>query len=176
MRPRLEAPRPTCVRDEQSEDEAAIRIVHERAFGQPDEADLVDALRLGGYVKVSLVAEADGQVVGHILFTDLPIQTDAVVIPALALAPMGVLPEYQRQGLGSALIGSGLESCHDRGYQAVVVLGHPNYYPRFGFSAELARQIESPYAGEAFMATELVPGCLDGVKGRVTYAAPFQEL
>ena len=162
------------IRAETAADLDAIRHVNRLAFGQHDEARLVDALRDGGYVRASLVAEKDGQVVGHILFSDLPIITGAGTVPALALAPMAVLPGFQNQGVGSALVQRGLEVCRQQGHRIVVVLGHPHFYPRFGFSSKLAEQLESPYSGrESFMAVELVPGALDGVTGRVLYPPPF---
>src|SRR6478735_1441522 len=125
------------VRPETSADHDAIRHVNRLAFGQGDEARLVDALRDGGSVRVSLVAEAEGQVVGHVLFSDLPILTDGGTVPALSLAPMAVLPECQRRGIGSALVREGLAVCRGAGHRIVVVLGHPDFYHRFGFSAEL---------------------------------------
>src|SRR6476646_8630822 len=117
------------IRPETSADHDAIRHVNRLAFGQGDEARLVDALRDGGYVRVSLVAEAESRVVGHVLFSDLPILTDDGTVAALALAPMAVLPEYQRRGIGSALVRRGLAACRDRGHRIVVVLGHPDFYP-----------------------------------------------
>ena len=125
---------------------------------------------------MSLVAVADGQLVGHILFSDLPIVTPDGVVPALALAPLAVLPERQRQGVGIALTEQGIEACRQMGARIVIVLGHPEYYPRFGFSAELARPLESPYAGASFMALELVPGALAGVRGQVEYPPPFSQV
>jgi putative acetyltransferase len=121
------------IRPETSADHEAIRHVNRIAFGQDAEARLVDALRDGGYVGASLVAEQDGQVVGHILFSDLPIITEAGTVPSLALAPMAVLPEFQNQGIGSALVRRGLEVCKEQGHRIVVVVGHPQFYPRFGF-------------------------------------------
>jgi len=162
------------IRPETSADHDAIRHVNRLAFGQGDEARLVDALRDGGFVRVSLVAQQAGQVVGHILFSDLPIITGAGTVPALALAPMAVLPEVQRQGIGSALVQKGLEACRQQGHRIVVVVGHLHFYPRFGFSPKLATSLESPFSGsDSFMAVELVPGALDGVAGRVQYPPPF---
>src|SRR5262249_44027888 len=138
---------------------------------------LVDALRADGVSRVSLVAESVGKVVGHIMFSDLAIVTANGTVAALALAPMGVLPDFQRLGIGSALVRHGLESCKERGSRIVVVLGHPDFYARFGFSAKLAECLESPFGGgPSFMASELVAGALIGVAGKVVYAEPFTNL
>ncbi len=162
------------VRIEAFGDRAAIHNVHRLAFGRDDEADLVDALRDGGYVRASLVAEVERVVVGHILFSDLPIVGATGTVAALALAPMAVLPEYQRQGIGSDLIQRGLDACRGQGHRIVVVLGHPHFYRRFGFSSELACALESPFSGKpSFMAIELVAGALGGVSGKIRYAPPF---
>jgi putative acetyltransferase len=166
--------KPPTIRAETDADQAAVRRVNQLAFGQDDEAGIVDALRHGGHARLSLVAEVGGAVVGHILFSDLPILTDGGTIPALSLAPMAVLPEHQKQGIGSALIRRGLEACQAQGHRIVVVLGHPHFYPRFGFSAEMARPLLSPFGGrEAWMALELVPGALEGITGWVRYPPPF---
>ncbi len=165
---------PLTIRFESPADHDAIRRVNRLAFGQNEEADLVDALRAGGFVHVSLVAEQGGQIVGHILFSELSITTDSSgTVPALGLAPMAVLPTFQRQGIGSELVRGGLDACRKQGHRIVIVLGHPAFYPRFGFSAELAGPLQSPFAGEAWMATELVPGALTGVAGRVEFPPPF---
>lgn len=161
------------IRPEMVADFAAIRDVNRRAFGGEDEPRLVDSLRDGGYARVSLVAVQNRRVVGHILFSDLPIVTDVGVVSALSLAPMAVLPELQRQGIGSELVRRGLEACRNAGHRIAIVLGHPEYYSRFGFRPELAEPLESPYSGDAFMAAELVPGALSGLKGRVEYPPPF---
>jgi putative acetyltransferase len=164
----------SVIRPETSADHEGIRTVTRLAFGQDAEARLVDTLRDGGYVRASLVAEIDGQVVGHVLFSDLPVVTEAGTVLALALAPLAVLPEFQNRGLGSTLVRRGLEVCKQQGHRIVVVLGHPHFYQRFGFSSKLAAQLESPYSGrESFMAVELVPGALDGVAGQVQYPPPF---
>jgi putative acetyltransferase len=160
-------------------DQAVIREVNRRAFAQEDEARLVDRLRAGGYVRLSLVAALDGQIVGHILFSELPIICDSgATVPSLALAPMGVLPEFQRRGIGAGLVREGLERCAAAGHGSVVVLGHPEYYPRFGFSAALAAPLRPPFdvPPEAWMALELTPGALNGVRGRVVYPPPFGEV
>jgi putative acetyltransferase len=163
------------IRYETSADFKAIRHVNWLAFGQDSEAWLVDALREGGYVRVSLVAEQDGQVVGHILFSEFSISTNAGEVAALALAPLAVLPDFQNRGIGSALVNVGLGVCMEQGHRIIFVLGHSQFYPQFGFSSKLAAQLDSPFAGKlSFMALELVPGALDGLKGRVQYPPPFE--
>jgi putative acetyltransferase len=161
------------VRLERPGDHAAVREVNRLAFGRDDEALLVDALRVGGHAVLSLVAEDWGKVVGHVLFSDLPILTRSGTVAALALAPLAVLPARQRQGIGSRLVREGLRACADAGHRIIVVLGHPTYYPRFGFSAALARPLKAPFSGESFMAVELVPGALHGVAGEILYPPPF---
>jgi putative acetyltransferase len=126
---------------------------------------------------VLLVAETDGQVVGHILLSDLPIVMAEERVPALALAPMAVLPDHQCHGIGSELVRRGLEVCRGQGHGIVILLAHPDFYPRFGISTELARPLESPFGGgEACRAVELVPGTLAGVKGKVEYPPPFKDV
>ena len=133
------------IRREVNIDTKSIRRVNRLAFGRDDEARLVDALRDGGYARLSLVAEVGGDVVGHILFSDLPIVTGSGTVSSLALAPMAVVPELQRQGIGSRLVERGLSDCRAEGHRIVVVLGHSEFYPRFGFSEELARPLLSPF-------------------------------
>jgi putative acetyltransferase len=166
------------IREELPADHATIREVNRQAFGGDAEANLVDRLRNSGAVIISLVAIENEQIVGHILFSEITIETEQSVIPAVSLAPMAVLPEFQRRGIGSALVRAGLELCRERGRSIVIVLGHQEFYPRFGFSAELAMSLRSPYFGasRAWMAAELVPGALDGVKGVVRYPAAFEVL
>jgi len=161
------------LREERAEDASAIRRVNEAAFGRPEEASLVDALRAEGVVLCSLVAELDGALAGHILFTRMWIDHAAGSIPAVALAPMAVLPEDQGRGIGSRLIVEGLSRLGKMQERIVLVLGHEHYYPRFGFSSEKARQLASPFPAEAFMALELEPGALWDVSGRVRYADAF---
>jgi putative acetyltransferase len=161
------------VRSENAEDRCVIRSIHEAAFGRPDEAELVDNLRTEGLVLGSLVAEVERRIVGHILFSRMWVETPDGSVSVVALAPMAVLPEHQRKGIGERLIRHGLDVLRGRGEHIVIVVGHPEYYPRFGFSSEKARLLESPFPLEAFMAMELSPGALDGIRGRVRYPAAF---
>jgi len=150
-----------------------IRAINEAAFGRSDEADLVDSLRGECAILLSLVAEVDRRIVGHIVFSRMSIETSRGPVPAVALAPVAVLPDHQRRGIGEQLIRRGLDLLRGRGERIVIVLGHPNYYPRFGFSSEKARPLESPFSPPAFMATELSPGALEGIRGKVRYPAAF---
>jgi putative acetyltransferase len=165
------------IRGERKEDFEGVRRVNEAAFGQPAEADLVDALRSGGAATVSLVAEVKGQIVGHILFSPVTVQ-GADDLKAVGLGPMAVLPEHQRRGIGSLLIRKGLEYCRKAGIQAVVVLGHPDYYPRFGFrrASSWGLRCEFDAPDEAFMALELIPNVLSGRSGVVNYHAAFKGI
>jgi putative acetyltransferase len=161
------------IREETAGDLNSIAAVETLAFGRADEADLVDRLRAAGAVTTSLVAEEAGVIAGHVLFSELPIETASGTIRAVALAPVAVVPALQDKGIGSALIREGLEKCRKLGAEAVVVLGAPAYYPRFGFSAELASLLKAPFSGPQFMALELRPGALSGAAGTVHYAAAF---
>jgi len=121
------------IRPEQPDDALSIHTVNELAFGQPTEAILVDTLRLACPETLSLVAVMDSQIVGHILFTPVTISDVEKKIKGMGLAPMAVLPDFQHQGIGSQLVKSGLEILQLRSFPFVIVLGHPDYYPRFGF-------------------------------------------
>ena len=149
-----------------------IRAINEAAFGGSEEADLVDKLR-GDLALISLVAECELGIVGHILFSRIWIKTPSKLVPAVALAPVAVLPEHQRKGIGQRLILHGLELLKNEGEQIVVVVGDPDYYSRFGFSSAKATPLESPFPREAFMALELVEGALKGVHGAVIYPPAF---
>lgn len=147
------------IRYARATDHAAIAQVVTDAFGGEAEARLVERLRAEGDVLFELVSVTDEAVTGHILFSRL--WADRYEMYA-ALAPLAVRPDLQRTGQGSALVRAGLESARDFGACGVLVLGHPEYYPRFGFSAEAARQVRAPYAGDpAFMALALEPGAFD---------------
>jgi putative acetyltransferase len=163
------------IRPERPEDLAQIRAVNELAFGQPDEATLVDQLRADGDVLASLVAIGpDGGIEGHILFSPLDLLfDDGTSAQVAALAPVAVRPDRQRQGIGKDLVRAGIAACKEQGLGAIIVLGHPAYYPQFGFSAELARSLRAPFSGEAFMAMELIPDMLRGKRGAVRYARAF---
>ncbi|RXT53118.1 hypothetical protein B6S44_20540 [Bosea sp. Tri-44] len=162
-----------AIRAATSADAQAIAMLNRAAFGGEDEVGIVERLRRDGLVAVELVAEQSGAIIGHILLSWLPTMMDGRAVKALALAPMAVLPGLQKQGVGGRLIAAALDGAKAVGGEAVIVLGHPDYYPRFGFSAALARNLASPFTGEAFMALELVPGALAGERGSVSYPAAF---
>jgi putative acetyltransferase len=168
------------IRRQLPEDNEAVQRVNALAFEREAEAQLVEVLRAApdSIPELSLVAVLDGEIVGHILFSPISIETAEVSIPAISLAPMAVLPGYQNRGVGSALVRWGLEVCRELGHRIVIVLGHPNYYPRFGFSAAMSKNLICPFGdcGEAWMAIELVPGALSGVSGSVRYPAVFNEV
>lgn len=161
------------IRSEKPEDQGAIRFINESAFERADEADLVDNLRREGAVVLSLVAETENQLLGHILFSRMWIDHGADAIAAVALAPIAVLPSHQRIGIGTGLIESGLDRLRTLGERIVFVLGHPDYYTRFGFSTETTRGVEAPFPRPAFMAVELGIEPIGGICGKARYAAPF---
>jgi len=165
------------IRRESLEDVAAIRRVNEEAFGDSDAADLGDDLRSAGKVDLSLVALCDERTVGHVLFSRLILPEGVETeVRATALAPLAVLPAYQRQGIGSALAIRGLEMSREAGYGFAVVLGATGYYPRFGFAPASRFGLESEYkAGDHFMALALAPGSLAGIEGLVKYQPEFKE-
>lgn len=153
-------------------DYPAIRAVIRHAFDRADEANLVEHLREDGDVLCEFVAATDITLQGHILYSPLAIERDGETIDAAALAPVSVLPHFQKQGLGGELIRAGNARCAELGCAAIVVLGHGEYYPRFGFSAAAAESLEAPFSGAHFMALELEPGALRA-GGRVRYAKAF---
>jgi putative acetyltransferase len=162
------------VRAEEVADIPRIHAVNRAAFESATEAILVDALRAQADV-ISLVAEEAGGIVGHIMFSPVRL-SGAEDVRAMALAPMAVVPERQRAGIGSALVRAGLESCRRHGVEAVFVVGHPAYYPRFGFSRASGFGItcEFEVPDEAFMALELAPGALRGRTGQVFFHEAFR--
>ncbi len=166
------------IRPEETEDHAAIRHVNTLAFGQPNEADLVDALWCHEALTISLVAVQDGHIVGHIAFSPVTITSDTSTIDALGLGPMAVLPEFQHQGIGSRLVESGLEACRQTDYGIIIVLGHPEYYPRFGFTPSKPHGIvwERDVPEEVFMVKELKEGALVQTQGVVKYNPEFERV
>ena len=165
------------VRAEKAEDIGAIRKLNKKAFKGNDESKLIDAIRgSDGFIPgLSLAAEKDGKIVGHILFSPVKIKGPAGAAPALALAPMAVLPAFQNQGIGTELVKRGLEECRKLGHKIVVVVGHAGYYPRFGFVKAGEKGLQLPFEApdEIFMVIELVPGALSEVKGTVEYPPAF---
>jgi len=123
------------------------------------------------------VASEDDKVVGHILFSVIVIETKKGDVPVLSLAPMSILPEYQNRGIGSELVRHGLKECQRLGHQVIVVIGHPKYYPRFGFKPAKKKGLKSvyPVPDEAFMVLELTPGALEGVSGSVRFPPAFDD-
>jgi len=165
------------IRLEETADEAAVHALNAAVFPTPAEADLVDALRVRARPIVSLVAVDGGAVVGHILFS--PVSLDGFEDRSLmGLAPMAVAPARQRRGIGSQLVRAGLEACGNLGCGAVVVLGHPDYYPRFGFSTAARRGLTCEYDApdEAFMVLELRRDYLAGAEGVIRYHPAFDAL
>jgi putative acetyltransferase len=165
------------MRKETNKDYSLIRKVNESAFETTEEADLVDNLRKNpNYIReLSLVAEDNGEVIGHILFTPVNIVNSNVNYKILALAPMAVIPEYQKKGIGSSLIKTGFEKAKELGYTAIIVLGHPDYYPRFGFIPAEQFGIHPPLEEwkEAFFAIELEKDSLKDVSGTISYLPEF---
>jgi len=159
------------IRFENSEGRNIIRYIDIEAFDTDAEANLIDALRRSGIPIISLVAEEHGQLVGHILLSPVTLDGNKPSISIAGLGPMAVLSDWQNQGIGSRLVEEGLKQCKRSGYEAIVVLGHPDYYPRFGFSPSLDYGIESEYdvPAEVFMAKEIHAGALDGCSGTVIY-------
>lgn len=166
------------VRPERPEEVVAIRHITQQAFGRLAEANLVDCLRTQGQVIVSLVAEHCQLIAGHCLFSPVILETAEQVRRLVGLGPIAVLPALQRQGIGSLLITHGLEYCRKAGYDGVVVLGHPVYYPRFGFVPASRYGIHCEYTvpDDVFMAIELRPGALQRCAGTAKYQPAFKEV
>lgn len=157
------------IREETRADCAAIRRVHLESFPSASEAGLVDDLRAEGDIRLSLVMEEGGAIVGHVLFSRM-----TAPFRALGLAPVAVLPSCRRRGVAARLIETGLALAAARGWEAVFVLGDATYYGRFGFEAAAAASYDNPYAGPHFMVKALSP--LSITEGRVDYAPAFARL
>jgi putative acetyltransferase len=164
------------IRHEEPNDYASVREVNELAFAGTAEAKLVDVLRAANKAVVSLVATIQGRVVGHILFSAVTVARAPENFRGVGLAPMSVLPEFQKRGIGSNLVREGLASCRRHGYEAVVVLGHVGFYPRFGFVRAKDYGLYNEYqAIDSFMVLELREGVLGQIHGLVKYAPEFRD-
>lgn len=164
------------IRTEEPADYPTVYMINKQAFGQPAEADLVDTLRTVCPEYLSLVAVIEKRVVGHIMFTPVTAQDATGAIKGMGLAPMAVLPEFQLQGVGSALVEHGLTRLRVDGCPFVIVLGHPEYYPRFGFQPASRFNLRCQWDGvpdAAFMVQALKPDALDGIEGVVRYRDEF---
>ncbi|MCA9028442.1 MAG: N-acetyltransferase [Planctomycetaceae bacterium] len=161
-------------RRELSCDVTAIHAVHVACFPADAEARLVDCLREARRLTVSLVAEVDGEIVGHVAFSPVTVASGAT---GIGLAPVAVLEAHQRQGIAARLIEAGLQACREAGFGWAVVLGDPAYYARFGFRPASEFGLSDEYGGgDAFQAIELIDGQLPMNGGLVQYAPEFAEL
>jgi putative acetyltransferase len=165
------------IRVESETDIDGVRALNTAAFETSAEAKLVDILRAQAHPIISLVSEVDGIIVGHILFSPVTLEGDADLL-IMGLGPMAAAPTHQRKGIGTALVREGLAHCRQAGAQAVVVLGHPTYYPRFGFKPSSTFGIRSTYdvPEDVFMVMELHPHALRGKNGLVRYHPAFNEI
>lgn len=169
------------IRPANQDEYKAVAEITRQAFGREHEARMVETLRRSPdfLPELSLVASVDDEVIGHILFSIITIHSERGALTALGLGPLSVRPDRQNQGIGSALAHGGLARCRAAGkvvaVQAVVLVGHPTYYPRFGFAPARPQGLEAPFPviDEAWMALELRPGALAGISGRVTFPAAF---
>ncbi len=168
---------PMLIREEREKDYKAVHAVNSSAFDTPAEVNLVDVLRKQALPAISLVAEEAGSVVGHILFSPVTL-SGYPSLRIMGLAPMAVVPALQRKGIGSALVRAGLDQCRELGFGAVVVLGHPEFYPRFGFSPSTRFGITCEYevSEDVFMVLELQPGYLHGASGMIKYHTAFSSV
>lgn len=168
------------LRKETKKDFPEIRKVNDIAFGRKAESKLIDLLRQKDefVADLSIIAEHNEQIVGHILFTPVKIVSGSESFQTLCLAPMSVLPEFQQKSIGKLLVTQGLQVAKDLGYKSVVVLGHPSFYPKFGFEPASKWEIKSPFPApdEAFLAIELAHNGLKNVKGKVVFPPEFDDL
>jgi len=165
------------VREETPEDIGAVRNINESAFGQPAEASIVDKLRANCADILSLVAVEGDQVVGHILFSPARIELGEKAVEGMGLAPLAVMPERQREGIGSALVRSGISTLKDRRCPFIIVLGYPGYYPRFGFERASLHGIKCQWEvpDEVFMVLILDKSAMSDACGVARYRPEFDE-
>lgn len=163
------------IRPETAVDAAKVYEVEAAAFGRPAEAELVQKLQQAEIDTISLVALLDETLVGHILFTPVTVKNEAEAFTAVALGPVAVSPNHQNKGIGAALCRAGLAACQQAGYDLAFVLGHSNYYPRFGFMTSTPHHLRCQFdvPDEAFMVLELMPGALKNKRGTVYYHPLF---
>ncbi|MFT5232327.1 MAG: putative acetyltransferase [Candidatus Krumholzibacteriia bacterium] len=174
----VEAKMDSNIRPEAPDDYARVHEITKLAYESEGEANLVNTLRTEAKPVISLVAEVDGQVVGHILFTPVAIGDTPANASAMGLAPLSVHPDFQEHGIGGALVKAGLEACTEESAEVVVTLGHPEYYSRHGFTPAVEEGIS--YVGRDFdpffMVIELSPGALENFQGEVNFHDAFDEL
>ena len=166
------------IRIERPEDIPHVRIINEQAFEQPTEANIVDKLRQSCPDCLSLVAEEDNHLVGHILFSPVVVENTEHRVEGMGLAPMAVLTDRQRQGIGSALVRRGLDILRERCCPFIIILGHLDFYPRFGFEIASKRGLSSQWEGvpdEAFMVLILDDNSMECVSGIARYRDEFNE-
>lgn len=165
------------IREESAEDNSFVLDLTELAFGQKEEADLVEKLRARDEIILSQVAEMEGQIVGHVAWSECHIRNESESFIAITMAPVSVLPKYQKQGIGSRLIEAGLKQVKLMGYTIAVVLGHPEYYPRFGFEVSKPYGIiwDREYPDEALMVKELVPKALKNISGIIRFCSAIES-
>jgi putative acetyltransferase len=166
------------IRKEQPSDILAVRAINEKAFGQQAEPNIVDAIRTACPQAISLVAEYDDQLIGHILFSPVVIESEKETVAGMGLAPMSVLPEHQRRGVGGRMVKTGLDMLRRSACPFVIVLGHPAYYPRFGFTPASGHHIDCQWDGvpdEAFMVLILDGDRMKGVTGIARYRNEFNK-
>jgi len=163
------------IREERPADVAAVREVNRRAFEQERESNIVDALRANGGALLSLVATIHDQVIGHVMYSRVSVGD---MVNGAALGPMAVLPEHQRQGIGTRLIDTGNQKIKDAGYPFIIVVGHAEYYPRFGFrpAGKYVIKCEWDVPEEVFMVLMLDAAKMQGVAGLAKYRDEFSTI
>ncbi len=166
------------IRKEEQKDYDKIRIVNDQAFGQPDEGRIVDKLRESCKEIVSLVAVSDNEIIGHIFFSPVTIETQTGFVKGMGLAPMAVLPEFQNRGVGSMLVNEGVRIIENMSCPFVIVLGHETYYPRFGFERASKFGLKCQWDGmpdDAFMVMIIDESAMKGISGIAKYRDEFNE-